>query len=56
MRRRTRSDPIQFRLALDDYDVLERLADAHGYDTPKDYVLALTMDVITEQRTREAAA
>jgi hypothetical protein len=56
VRRKTRSDPIQFRLALDDYAVLERIADAEGFDTPKDLVLALTMDAISEERARETIA
>jgi hypothetical protein len=41
--KRTRSDPIQFRLMLEDYAILERLADAAGV-TPKEYVVDLTLD------------
>jgi len=48
--RRTRSDPIQFRLLLDDYAVLEQIADAAG-QTPKDFVIDLTLKrVATERR------
>ena len=48
--RRTRSDPIQFRLLLDDYAVLERIA-ADAGQTPKDFVIDLTLKrVATERR------
>ena len=48
--RRTRSDPIQFRLLLDDYAVLERVA-AEAGQTPKDFVIDLTLKrVATERR------
>jgi hypothetical protein len=47
--RRTRSDPIQFRLMLADYAVLERLAAAAGV-TPKDYVVDLTLSHLAERR------
>jgi uncharacterized protein (DUF1778 family) len=47
--RRTKSAPIQFRLLLDDYDVLQRLADEAGV-TPKDYVINLTLARIEAER------
>ena len=40
--KRTRSDPIQFRLMLEDYAVLEELAAETGC-SPKDYVVDLTL-------------
>ena len=43
--KRTKSDPIQFRLPLADYDKLEVLAAAQGV-TPKDYVMNLTLSHI----------
>jgi hypothetical protein len=49
--RRTRSDPIQFRLLLDDYAVLERLAAATGL-SPKEYVILITLQAIAEERDR----
>jgi hypothetical protein len=33
-------------LLLDDYAVLERLADEAGAETPKDFVMALTLERI----------
>lgn len=51
--KRTKSEPVQFRLMLDDYAILERLAAAAGV-TPKDYVVALTLDHIAAHRDAEA--
>jgi hypothetical protein len=51
--KRTKSDAIQFRLLLADYDVLERLADAAGV-TPKDYVIALTLERVNAEREHVA--
>jgi hypothetical protein len=50
--RRTKSDPIQFRLPLADYAVLERLAAERGL-SPKDYVIGLTSAHIEETQTDE---
>jgi len=47
--RRTRSDPIQFRLMLEDYAVLEDLATKAGC-SPKDYVIDLTLAAIAAHR------
>ena len=47
--RRTKSPPIQFRLLLDDYDVLERIADEAG-QTPKDFVMSLTLERVQQER------
>jgi Mobilization protein NikA len=52
--RKTRSDPIQFRLMLEDYAILQALANEAGV-TPKDYVIDLTMNHIAEHRDRVAA-
>lgn len=52
--KRTRSDPIQFRLLLEDYAVLERLAAKQG-QSPKDYVIALTLAHIAEHRMEDAS-
>jgi uncharacterized protein (DUF1778 family) len=40
--KRTKSDPIQFRLMLEDYAVLEHLAAESGR-SPKDYVVDLVL-------------
>jgi hypothetical protein len=57
VRQRTKSPPIQFRLPLADYAVLEDLAAAEGLDTPKDLVLGMTLErVAEERRAREAVA
>jgi len=53
--RRTRSDPIQFRLLLDDYAVLERAAAEHGM-TPKDFVVDLTLKKVAAERRKKRAA
>ena len=47
--KRTRSDPIQFRLMLEDYAVLERLA-AEAGTTPKEYVVDLTLNHLARHR------
>lgn len=49
VRKRTKSEVIQFRLLLEDYAVLERLADDAGV-TPKDYVITLTLERVAEER------
>jgi uncharacterized protein (DUF1778 family) len=46
--RRTKSDPIQFRLLLDDYAVLEQIAKRRGL-TPKDFVILLTLTAIAAE-------
>jgi uncharacterized protein (DUF1778 family) len=43
--RRTKSDPIQFRLPLADYAVVERMAAEKGL-TPKDFVIDLTLAAV----------
>ena len=52
--RRTKSDPIQFRLLLDDYAVLEQIAKRTGH-SPKEFVILLTLDAINEERALDAA-
>jgi len=47
--KKTRSDPIQFRLLLADYEILQALAAEDGL-SPKDYVIRLTLDRIAEHR------
>lgn len=49
--RRTKSDAIQFRLLLDDYAVLEELAAEAGL-TPKEYVIALTLERVNAEREK----
>lgn len=51
--KKTKSDPIQFRLLLDDYAVLQSLAVAAGR-SPKDYVIDLTMARIAAARNEIA--
>ena len=51
--RKTKSEPIQFRLLLDDYAILQDLAHDSGM-TPKDYVIALTMEQVGKERRRQA--
>jgi hypothetical protein len=55
VRSRTKSDPIQFRLGLADYAVLEQIADDEGFDSPKELVIALTMARIAEERMETAS-
>ena len=51
--RKTKSPPVQFRLLLDDYAILEELADNVGL-TPKDYVIDLTLARINKHRKATA--
>ena len=48
--RRTKSPPIQFRMLLADYAVVERVAAERGL-TPKDYVIGLTLADIEARQT-----
>lgn len=45
--KRTKSEPIQFRLMLEDYAILEALATQAGV-SPKDYVVDLLLDHLAE--------
>ena len=47
--KRTRSDPIQFRLMLEDWDVLAHLAAQNG-SSPKDYVVDLVLSHLNAHR------
>jgi uncharacterized protein (DUF1778 family) len=47
--KRTRSDPIQFRLMLEDWDVLAHLA-AQAGSSPKDYVVDLVLAHLAAHR------
>ena len=47
--KRTKSEPIQFRLMLEDYAVLEHLA-AQAGSSPKDYVVDLTLAHLAAHR------
>ena len=53
--RKTRSDPIQFRLLLDDYAVLERAAAEQGM-SPKDFVIDLTLKRVASERRKKRTA
>jgi uncharacterized protein (DUF1778 family) len=47
--KRTRSDPIQFRLMLEDWAILEDLAAKAG-SSPKDYVVDLVLAHLNAHR------
>lgn len=49
--RKTKSSPIQFRLLLDDYAVLETVATEAGM-TPKDFVIDMTLKRVRSERRR----
>jgi uncharacterized protein (DUF1778 family) len=53
--RRTKSDPIQFRLPLADYAVVERMAAEKGL-TPKDFVIDLTLAAVEAGQNEIEAA
>lgn len=52
--RKTKSSPIQFRLLLDDYAVLETVATEAGM-TPKDFVIDMTLRRVRAERKRISA-